>query len=112
MRSNKSAPAAKKSARRAAPDKQRDVVVSLQHLRLATREIGRSYISRVERDILELMDAVEEHAKRDTAKNDSTQEILRTLEELSVKPQKGRRKDLRRIEKAVSKMMRLVAEKK
>lgn len=86
--------------------------MSLQHLRLATREIGRSYISRVERDIVELMDAVEERAKRDHAKNDSTQEILRTLEELSVKPQKGRRKDLRRIEKAVAKMMRLVAEKK
>jgi hypothetical protein len=111
LRSNKSATLGKKSARPAAQDRKQDLVVSLRHLRLATREIGRTYISRVERDILELMDAIEERAKRD-AKIESAQEMLRTLEELSVKPQKGRRKDLRRIEKAVDKMMRLVAEKK
>jgi len=101
----------KPAASRAAKDK-RNLAVSLRHLRLTTREIGRSYVSRVESDIVELMDVVDERARRNDMKNADMQEVLRTLDALSIKPKKGRRKDLRRIEKAVAKMLWLASEKK
>jgi hypothetical protein len=93
----------------------KELQTQLAYLRQSAREIARIHASNLEHDLLELADAVKELA----GKSGGNKGAKRTLEQLadindqvSLKPVKGRRKDLARIEKAITRMTRVMAKKK
>jgi phage-related protein len=88
----------------------KDAGARLQNLRSAARETSRVYLSKIEHDILELIDSVAASPARKGLTTRSLQKVLEVLENLSLKPEKGRRKDLRRIEEAIEEMRRHIEE--
>lgn len=90
------------------------VVSRLHHLRLEARQTSRAYLSNLERTILDLIDAMADDAARRHArlKSDSLSAMLRKLKGMSLRPEKGRRKDLKRIENTVSELLQMISRKK
>lgn len=91
-----------------ATDLQRDVVVRLQGLRSAAKQVSRSYLSNLERDILEIIDAANgkvEGGRTKGLKTRTLERISDILGNLSLKPEKGRRKDFKRIEQTLAAIM-------
>src|SRR5262245_44855329 len=92
------------------PRLRKDLLASLEHLRSETREISRMYVANLQRDMVQLIDFV--NAAGTTRTNNQRHmrsafaRIKETLDEISIKPEKGRRKDLRRIEQAIRSMMK------
>ncbi len=86
----------------------KDLLAGLQHLRSETKEISRIYLANLQRDIVQLIDFI--NAAESTSPNHRRQlgarfvRMKETLDAISVKPEKGRRKDLRRIEQAIRSM--------
>jgi hypothetical protein len=90
----------------------KELLAQLQHLRTEVREIGRLYVANLQRDIVQLIEFLNDNQMAGKAGNSrSANTILsrmkQTLDEISVKPEKGRRKDLRRIEQAVRSMRKI-----
>ena len=78
------------------------------------REISRLYVANLQRDIVQLIDFLSENhttGSADTqtsrAANPILSQMKETLDEISLKPEKGRRKDLRRIEQAIRSMRKM-----
>ena len=97
------------SGRLSAP--QRELLVRLDHLRSATREIARAYLANLEHDIIELREAVASATTPDGHKA-TVRAIGRmgeVLDYLTLKPHKGRRGDLKRVEKAIRTLERVIA---
>ena len=76
------------------------------------KEISRLYAANLQRDIVQLIDFLNEN--HTTAKNPNSRaansilsRMKETLDEITLKPEKGRRKDLRRIEQAVRSMRKI-----
>ena len=94
----------------------KELLAQLQHLRTETKEIGRLYVANLQRDIVQIIEFLNESNTGTARKSRSVNPILAqmktTLDAINVKPEKGRRKDLRRIEQAVRSMKKLVSEKK
>ena len=91
----------------------KELLAQLQHLRTETREISRLYVANLQRDIVQLIEFINENQTTEPrSKSRTTNMILaqmkETLDAINVKPEKGRRKDLRRIEQAVRSMRKLV----
>jgi hypothetical protein len=82
---------------------------------MEAREISRLYVANLQRDIVQLIEFLNENPEPGT-KSRSVNPILSqmkdTLDAINLKPEKGRRKDLRRIEQAVRTMRKLVSTKK
>src|SRR5437773_12498194 len=86
----------------------KELLVQLQHLRLEAKDISRIYVANLQRDIVQLIDFLSE-GQSEPRKNSRALAATLTkmkgeLDTLNVKPEKGRRKDLRRIERAVRSM--------
>jgi hypothetical protein len=95
-------------------DAQKDVVARMQSLRSAAKQASRAYLSNLERGILEVIDVVN-GAGDDGEKGVKTgtlEKLIDILEDISLKPEKGRRKDLKRIELAIEEMLRVVSKTK
>ncbi len=94
----------------------KDVLVRLQGLRSVAKEISRSYLANLEHGILEITDLVngtaDEGGKKKGLKSATLERIIDILENTSLKPEKGRRKDLKRIDLAIEAMMRIGSRKK
>ena len=97
------------------PRLRKDLLAELEHLRSETTEISRIYVANLQRDLVQLMDFINSiekvqrnHRRQILAKFASMKEML---DNLKVKPEKGRRKDLRRIEQAIRSMMKLAFSK-
>lgn len=87
-----------------AADRRKDVISYLSHLRTTGKELCRSISSDIEKDVIdaiELASAVQ--AKEGRKKNNSAalEKAASILERLTIKPEKGRRGDLKKIEKAM-----------
>jgi len=98
-----------RSGPQAAP--QRELLLRLDHLRSATREVARSYLSNLEHDIIELRESVAS-AKTPDGRKATLRAINRMsdiLDDLTLKPHKGRRSDLKRVEKAIRTLQRVIA---
>src|SRR5216110_1947843 len=82
----------------------KELLVQLQHLRTEAKEISRLYVANLQRDIVQLIDFLNENhtgtAKKSRAANPVFVQMKETLDGINVKPEKGRRKDLRKIEQA------------
>jgi hypothetical protein len=91
---------------------QREFLLRLQHLRSAAKEASRQYLANIERDIVVLADLVKESRsggrKGNRVKNPTLEYMIAFLDDLSVRPEKGRRKDLKRIEEAIHGMTEAV----
>jgi len=97
------------SGRLTAP--QRELLVRLDHLRSATREIARAYLANLEHDIMELREPVAS-AKTPDGNKATLRAINRmadVVDDLALKPHKGRRSDLKRVEKAIRTLHRVVS---
>ena len=95
---------------------QKDVLVRLQGLRSVAKEVSRSYLANLEHGILEISDLVngtaDEGGKKKELKSATLERMIDILENTSLKPEKGRRKDLKRIDQATEAMMRIASKKK
>ena len=92
-----------------------DIRSNLDHLRTVTKEVSRSLTTNIERDILEVTDLVNELASQGNPPKGSAidlEEIAEILNRLSLKPEKGRRGDLKKIEKALQLMRKSLSKKK
>jgi hypothetical protein len=91
----------------------KELLAQLQHLRTETKEISRLYVANLQRDIVQLIEFLNEgESQTGDNKNSRADNVLfsrmkETLDAISVKPEKGRRKDLRRIEQAVRAMKKI-----
>jgi len=90
----------------------KELLAQLQHLRTEVKEISRLYAANLQRDIVQLIDFLSEnHTAAKNPNSRATNSILsqmkETLDEITLKPEKGRRKDLRRIEQAVRSMKKI-----
>lgn len=105
----------KKTAKVMTPH-QKEFMARLQHLRSTASDVARSYLSNLEHDILEIMDVAagrrDPEGKKNRIKPDVLEQMSEALDKLSVKPEKGRRKDLKKIEGVVETMMRRVFKKR
>src|SRR5215470_4281869 len=84
----------------------KELLAQLQHLRTETKEIGRLYVANLQRDIVQLIEFLDEKQTPEVKNSRRADPIFlqmkETLDSINVKPEKGRRKDLRRIEDAIS----------
>jgi hypothetical protein len=86
---------------------------------MEAKEISRLYVANLQRDIVQLIDFLNEsqdqpaRSKNSRAANLLLSRMKETLDTINLKPEKGRRKDLRRIEQAVRSMRKIAfADKK
>ncbi|MBI3794222.1 MAG: hypothetical protein HY280_05785 [Nitrospinae bacterium] len=86
--------------------KTKNLLAYLHHLRSTSKELCHAISSNMERDILEIMEAVElaqqKADRRRVFKKSETTKATSILERLTIKPEKGRRGDLKKVEKTVS----------
>ena len=89
----------------------KELLAQLQHLRTEVKEISRLYVANLQRDIVQLIEFLNENHTGKNPNSRATNPILsqmkQTLAEITLKPEKGRRKDLRRIEQAVRSMRKI-----
>ena len=81
------------------------VVGDLESLRLALRESVSHYLSRMEGEIDSLQNVVNymlETNKVDSGKMRDIRDMLTVLRHVDVKPEKGRRKDIKKIESVLA----------
>jgi hypothetical protein len=99
------------SGRLVAP--QRELLVRLDHLRSTTREIVRSYLANIEHDIIELRETVASAKTPDGHKATlrALDRMGEILDDLALKPHKGRRSDLKKVEKAIRTLQRVISKR-
>jgi hypothetical protein len=91
------------------PNVERQLSGALAHLRSEARQTTRAYLVNLERDIVKVTDFVHD-CQNGKSKKGAAKRILliqEVLDNLEVKPEKGRRKDLKRIEKTVAAMLQV-----
>ena len=91
----------------------KELLAQLQHLRTEVKEISRLYVANLQRDIVQLIEFLNENqapartTKNSRVPNPVLSRMKETLDSITLKPEKGRRKDLRRIEQAVRSMRKM-----
>ena len=93
-------------------DLRKEVLARLQLLRTVSREVSRSYLADLEREIVDLTDAVSAGGTAGERKRlhpKMLERIMDVLNDLNVKPEKGKRKGLKKIEEAVKTMSNMVS---
>jgi hypothetical protein len=90
----------------------KELLAQLQHLRTEAKEISRLYAANLQRDIVELIEFLNEGQNSNSSKNSRganavLSQMKDTVDEMNLKPEKGRRKDLRKIEQAVRSMRKI-----
>jgi len=103
VKKNVAAALARKPSRKAANDM---LVLELRRLRAMFSEIAERYVADTEGEIAAVIEAVEGKPLQ-TAR---AERMLKVLHDLSVKPRKGRRKDLARIGKATVSIRKALGE--
>ena len=91
----------------------KELLAQLQHLRTETKEISRLYVANLQRDIVQLIDFLNERQAPKTKNPEKIDPIFLQmkdeLDSINLKPEKGRRKDLRKIENLVRSMRKIVS---
>src|SRR3954467_5517317 len=90
----------------------KELLAQLQHLRTEAKEISRLYVANLQRDIVQLIDFLSEFEnapgdRKSTSANLRFAQMKEALEGIRLKPEKGRRKDLRRIEEVVRSLRKI-----
>ena len=90
----------------------KELLAQLQHLRTEAKEISRLYAANLQRDIVELIEFLDDSQNSNSGKNARSanavfSQMKDAVDRMNLKPEKGRRKDLRRIEQAVRSMRKI-----
>jgi|SRR5438132_1787039 len=96
-------------SRSASPRLRDDLVAGLHHLRSEAKEISRMHAANLQRDMVQLIDCISDPSNRQLRSKYAR--MKKTLDQIHVRPEKGRRKDLRRIEQAIRALMKLAFNK-
>jgi len=85
----------------------RDLVAALGTLRQLVKEVGGNYLASMQADVAAIEQAVR-HAGGGELLNRKQlgqfRTMLKAINDLEVKPQKGRRRDLRKLDRTISKL--------
>ncbi len=85
------------------------VAKELTSLRSLFRETNAAYIARIEGEIEQIRDLIVTTATRPTrAQTHSLREMLGLIRQLSIRPEKGRRKDMKKIDSLISELRLLI----
>jgi hypothetical protein len=72
-------------------------------------EVSRNYVARLHREIVELTKALERPAVSDSGKGKKNlKTILKKIEHLQIDPERGRRKDLKKIDTLIGEIQAIV----
>jgi hypothetical protein len=71
-------------------------------------EVSRNYVARLHREILALTRALEMSARDGTAKDKDLRGLLKKIEHLQIDPERGRRKDLKKIDTLIGEIQAVV----
>ena len=85
-------------------DPRKSMGIELNRLRSLFREIVENYATKVEGEIAQLQEVMQENGGD---REEGIQAMLTSIRQLKVKPEKGRRRDLKRIHDLVQEMRRL-----
>ena len=80
---------------------QRELGDSLHTLRLLVREVGGNYLASLQSDVARIEQFVK---TADRVNRKQTTAMLKAIASLDVKPQKGRRRDLKELDRLISKL--------
>ena len=92
-------------SRNSDPRVREDLLAGLQHLRTEAKEISRMHAANLQRDMVQLIDFISRPPGRMTPAK--YVRMKKMLDHVHVRPEKGRRKDLRRVEDAIRSMMKV-----
>ncbi len=90
---------------------QRDLAAALHTLRLLVKEAGGNYLAALQAEVARVERAVRDAQPEETAHRKRTSELnamLHWITRLDVKPQKGRRRDLKEIDKIITRLGEIV----
>lgn len=92
-----------------------NIVDRLAELQSAARTITQSYLANLDASIEEIMTTIRDVESADNKKNKLKRKTLKkmsaTLDGLSIIPEEGRRRDLKRIEQTVEELLRHISKK-
>ncbi len=80
-----------------------ELAASLQTLRLLVREVGANYLASLQADIALVQRALG-HASPDRQRRTDRRRMQKWIAELDVKPAKGRRRDLKQLDKLIARL--------
>jgi hypothetical protein len=84
-----------------------EFLASLRTLRMLVREVGSNYVAALQSDVARVEQAVRE-ANTDERLNrkqrSQLRTMLKTIHDTHVKPEKGRRRDLKELDKLIAKL--------
>ena len=92
----------------------KELLTKLQQLRQVTRETALAYLTKIDLDLSAIVKRLTDDGKatgRHPLKSGAIKQALKLAEKIDLKPAKGRRKDLRKIEKMVDEIKRRIAQK-
>lgn len=95
-------------------DLEKALLSRLGYLRQAAREAGHNYVVNLEYSLISLSDAVKQMASQEPGKKQKAalKQAAALIDEVKLKPAKGRRKDLKRIEQAIAALEDILIKKK
>jgi hypothetical protein len=71
-------------------------------------EVSRNYVARLHREIVELTRALETASRDDGARDKDLRAILKKIQHLQIDPERGRRKDLKKIDALIGDLQSVV----
>jgi hypothetical protein len=112
-RSGRAKPASPRASAASHVPPSRELLLRLDHLRSSVREVARAYLANLEHDILEIRAAVggvkDGGGRKPTLRRAAMERMSEMLDDVTLKPHKGRRNDLKKVEKVIRGLQRLVA---
>jgi hypothetical protein len=81
---------------------QSELTDALQTLRLLIKEVGGNYLASLQSDVARLQQLVKTAEKADRKHLNQMAGMLKAIANLDVKPEKGRRRDLRELDRLIS----------
>jgi hypothetical protein len=89
------------------PHAQQDLVAALGTLRQLVKEVGGNYIASLQADVAEVERSARQAGGSELPSRKQLNEfraMLKAINDLDLKPQKGRRRDLRKLDRVISKL--------
>ena len=88
----------------------RELTAALQALRLLVKEVGGNYLASLQTDVarVERVVSAREDDAAARAQSAELRRMLKWINDLGVKPQKGRRRDLKELDKVITRLSETV----
>jgi hypothetical protein len=71
-------------------------------------EVARNYVARLHRELVELTKALDRASRDGSLREKQLRSILKQIEHLQIDPERGRRKDLKKIDKIIGEIQAVV----